>query len=78
MLVVDHTSLKLLAWFMLFNIHLFLKLALEVTIGIIVSFICDLVHPFKNMLSAFLETHFSLGLIEQCIEMFSAGQESAL
>lgn len=76
--MVDHTSLKLLAWLMLLNIYLFLKLTLEATIGIIMSFACDLVHPFKNMFSVFLERHFSLGLLEQCIEMFSARQEHAL
>lgn len=63
---------------MLLNIHLFLKLTLEVTIGITISFSCELVHPLKNMFSAFLERHFSLGLLEQCIEMFSGGQEHVL
>jgi len=53
--VVDHTFLKLLAWFILLNIHLFLTLTLEVTTGIIMSFTRDLEHPFKNMFSAFLE-----------------------
>lgn len=48
------------------------------TIGIVMSSICDFVYPFKNMFSAFLERLSSLGLLEQCIELFSARQEHVL
>ena len=63
---------------MLLNTLLFLKLTLEVTIGISMSFTCDLVQPLENMFSAFLGRCFSLDLLEQCIEMVSAGQEHVL
>lgn len=76
--MADHTSVKLLVWCMLLNINLLFNLTLAVTIAIIMSFTCELLHEFKNMFSAFLGSHFSLGLFEQSIKMFSAEQEHVL